>query len=211
MNWRKDVVSQSAFRKQLLERVAGGKASVREVCKQLGVSEKTFYKWRGRYGEFGDAGLENRSRRPGHSPKRTEASLEAEVVELRRQYPDWGARKIESLLKGESIPARSTIHDILQRNQCIASEDSLKSRRFIRFEHEAPNDLWQMDFKGSFQMEDRQTCAPLTVLDDHSRFVFLVRACTNQRHRNGTATPDRSVSDVWIARTHDNGQWSALG
>jgi len=181
VNWRDDVVTQSAFRKQLLERVAAGKSTVREVCQQLGVSEKTFYKWQARYRQWGEQGLENRSRRPLHSPKRTDAVIETRVVELRRKYPDWGARKIESLLECEQVPARSTIHDILQRYQCIDPEDSAKSRRFIRFEHKAPNDLWQMDFKGSFQMENRQVCAPLTVLDDHSRYVLAVRACANQR------------------------------
>ena len=172
MDWRKDVVTQKAFRKGMLDRVAVGNASVREVCQQLGVSEKTFYKWRSRYRQSGEAGLENRSRRPLQSPKRTSTAMEIRVLELRRQYPDWGARKIEELLKSEQAPARSTIHDILRRNGCIDPEDSLKSRPFIRFEHEAPNDLWQMDFKGSFQIENRQICLPLTVLDDHSRFVL---------------------------------------
>jgi len=196
VNWRKNVVSQSAFRKELLERVAGGKASVRQVCEQLGVSEKTFYKWRARYKQWGELGLENQSRRPRHSPKRTDVSLQAEVLEIRRQYPDWGARKIESLLKGEPTPARSTIHDILQRHQCIAAEDSLKSRSFIRFEHPSPNDLWQIDFKGSFQMRNRQHCVPLTILDDHSRFVLLVRACSNQR----SETVQEQLTEVF--RTH---------
>ena len=180
MNWRKDVVSQSAFRKQLLERVATG-ATVRDVCQQLGVSEKTFYKWRSRHERRGEAGLENRSRRPLHSPKRADEEIETKVLELRRQYPDWGARKIQSLLEVEPLPARSTIHAILKRHHCIDPEDSLKSQRYIRFEHAAPNDLWQMDFKGSFAMENREYCAPLTVLDDHSRFVLLVQACSNQR------------------------------
>lgn len=207
MNWRDDVVTQSAFRKQLLERVGSGDASVREVCQQLGVSEKTFYKWQARYRRWGEAGLENRSRRPRHSPKRTDQAIEAEVLELRRRYPDWGARKIESLLKGELRPARSTINDILHRNNCIDLTDSLKSRPFIRFEHKAPNELWQMDFKGAFQMRNRQTCAPLTVLDDHSRFVLLVRACANQRHE----TVQQHLTEVFrtfglpVRMTMDNG------
>jgi hypothetical protein len=49
----------------------------------------------------------------------------------------------------------------------------------MRFEHEAPNRLWQMDFKGHFPYEQGR-CHPLTVLDDHSRFSLGLRACTEE-------------------------------
>jgi transposase InsO family protein len=50
----------------------------------------------------------------------------------------------------------------------------------VRFEHEAPNDLWQMDFKGHVAMA-RGRLHPLTVLDDHSRFAIALEACSNER------------------------------
>ena len=40
-----------------------------------------------------------------------------------------------------------------------------------RFEHAAPNELWQMDFKGHFALRQGR-CHPLTVLDDHSRYAL---------------------------------------
>lgn len=49
-----------------------------------------------------------------------------------------------------------------------------------RFEHEAPNDLWQMDFKGHFEFGQGR-CHPLTVLDDHSRFSIGLKACANEK------------------------------
>ncbi|MDL5602287.1 DDE-type integrase/transposase/recombinase, partial [Bacillus subtilis] len=51
-----------------------------------------------------------------------------------------------------------------------------------RFEHEAPNDLWQMDFKGHFQTQQGQ-CHPLTLIDDHSRFSLAIQACANERRQ----------------------------
>jgi hypothetical protein len=39
-----------------------------------------------------------------------------------------------------------------------------------RFEQEAPNDLWQMDFKGPLATR-AAPCHALTILDDHSRFL----------------------------------------
>ncbi len=34
-----------------------------------------------------------------------------------------------------------------------------------------------MDFKGHFETHQKERCSPLTVLDDHSRFSILLRAC----------------------------------
>jgi len=53
---------------------------------------------------------------------------------------------------------------------------------FIRFEHERPNALLQMDFKGHFAMVQGR-CHPLTLLDDHSRFALLIAACANEQGR----------------------------
>ncbi len=50
------------------------------------------------------------------------------------------------------------------------------NNRFQRFEHEAPNHLWQMDFKGHFEYE-KGRCHPLTILDDHSRYSIKLIAC----------------------------------
>ncbi|NHL00519.1 transposase family protein, partial [Rubrivivax benzoatilyticus] len=49
-----------------------------------------------------------------------------------------------------------------------------------RFEHEAPNALWQIDFKGHFAT-DTQRCHSLTVLDDHSRFSLVLQALAGER------------------------------
>ena len=53
-------------------------------------------------------------------------------------------------------------------------------RRWQRFEHPAPNSLWQMDFKGPVKTLG-QLAHPLMMLDDHSRFNLCLRALANQR------------------------------
>ena len=45
---------------------------------------------------------------------------------------------------------------------------------------EQPNQLWQMDFKGPFHIAN-QPCYPLTILDDHSRYLVGLKACPNQQ------------------------------
>jgi len=55
-------------------------------------------------------------------------------------------------------------------------------RAWIRFEHAAPNDLWQMDFKGNFALRSGR-CHPLTVLDDHSRYKSCLQSAAMSKPR----------------------------
>jgi hypothetical protein len=104
------------------------------------------------------------------------------------------------------MPASSTVHQILVRHGRIDPKESLKHRPFQRFEHPAPNQLWQMDFKGHFAT-DTARCHPLTVLDDHSRFALGLQACSDQR----TQTVQQRLSSIFRIQglperiTMDNG------
>nr|WP_272506690.1 DDE-type integrase/transposase/recombinase [Salinibacter ruber] len=64
----------------------------------------------------------------------------------------------------------------------IREEDTEKSASYQRFEKERSNQLWQMDFKGDFLLDDETRCYPLTVVDDHSRFAVVLEACPDQQH-----------------------------
>jgi transposase InsO family protein len=80
------------------------------------------------------------------------------------------------------VPADSTIHEILCRHQRIDPQGSSKHKAWQRFEHAEPNQLWQMDFKGWFRVGGAGVqCHPLTILDDHSRYVVCLEACANER------------------------------
>jgi transposase InsO family protein len=68
----------------------------------------------------------------------------------------------------------------LNRHGLIDPDEPGGRKDWQRFEHPAPNSLWQMDFKGHFAL-DRGRCHPLTVLDDHSRFNLALRACDNEQ------------------------------
>ena len=156
-------------------------AKIRALCRRYGVSPGTGYKWLERYRKEGEAGLVERSRRPAHSPGRTEGQTEVLILEAARKWPVWGARKLKAWLErqGHAMPAASTIHTILRRNGLHEPEES-PSQHVGRFEHEAPNQLWQMDFKGHFEM-DCGRCHPLTLLDDHSRYLLCLSPCADEK------------------------------
>ena len=79
------------------------------------------------------------------------------------------------------MPAASTITAILRRHGQLDARDGASQANLQRFEHAAPNDLWQRDFKGHFAMTRGGRCQALTVLDDHSRYSIGLRACDNER------------------------------
>jgi transposase InsO family protein len=156
-------------------------ANVRAACRLSGVSPTTGYKWlaRAAAGEPFE-----RSRRPQHSPRATPAALEAAVVEVRKSHPSWGGRKIHHALRlrgVERLPHPNTITDILRRHGLIDPQESERRQPWQRFERAAPNELWQMDFKGHFALTDGRRCHPLTVLDDHSRYAVVLAACADER------------------------------
>ena len=70
--------------------------NMQALCQSFGVSRKTGYKWRDLYLEFGAEGLEDRSRRPHSSPRRSTDELEKAVVALHDKHPCWGARKLKA-------------------------------------------------------------------------------------------------------------------
>ena len=180
----KEVVETVGFRKEIVTLASQPGANIRELCRRFKVSAKTMYKWIGRYRAEGEAGLQNRSRRPHRSPGRMGRVLERKILSMRKKNRGWGARKIGNRLEvlgTANVPVPSAIHRVLQRNGAIDPAESRKHQAWKRFEHEAPNQLWQMDFKGWFRTNDGMPCHPLTVLDDHSRYVVCLEACRNQQ------------------------------
>ena len=157
-------------------------ANVRELCRRFRIGPATGYLWLGRYAAEGRAGLANRSRRPLTSPLRTPEAMEARVLAIRRAHPAWGGRKIRRVLEteGAALPSASTITEILRRHQQLGERGAAAARAGQRFEHAAPNDLWQMDFKGHFALGQGR-CHPLTVLDDHSRYALELGACGDEQ------------------------------
>lgn len=150
----------------------------RDLCLRFNISPQTAYKWLRRYAEQGSAGLQERSRRPFDCPHQTPSDLESEVLALRQAHPAWGGRKISHALGCRIAP--STVTNVLHRHDLIAPRGLETRKPWQRFEHEAPNDLWQMDFKGYFQTQQGQ-CHPLTLIDDHSRFNLAIKACANEQ------------------------------
>ena len=183
MPWKE--ATAMSQRTEFIKGAKGEGINFSTLCRLFEISRKTGYKWLKRDREGGESGPKNRSRRPHRSPRRTIARIETQVLEVRKKHPAWGGRKIRRVLQdqgNEQVPAASTITAILRRHDQIDPEESQKHKSMQRFEHEYPNALWQMDFKGYFPLKEGGYCHPLTVIDDHSRFLVGLKACPNQTY-----------------------------
>ena len=181
MSW-KDVTIMSLRHEFVILALQEG-VNFSNLCRRFEISRKTGYKFLNRYLEEGYNGLRDHSRRPKYSPNETGPQIEQSILAIRDKHPAWGGRKLKRRLEDigyTNIPSPSTITEILKRNNRVSKDESEKHKAWHRFESERPNDLWQMDFKGYFKVQDGR-CHPLTVLDDHSRYSLCIGACRNER------------------------------
>ncbi len=193
-------------------------ANVSELCRRFSISRRVGYKWLGRYEAEGESGLAERSRRPRRSPQPPPEAMEAKVLELRQAHPAWGGRKLRRRLSDlgqEAVPAASTITEILRRHGRLDEAESASHKPFTRFERAAPNDLWQMDFKGHFAIEQGR-CHPLTVLDDHSRYALELAVPASRYAASPRAFPEvlapiEYAPELAVRKVRDKGELSYQG
>lgn len=175
-----------SIKQEFVELASREGANRRELCRRFCISPKTGYALLVRHAQEGAAAFSERSRRPHKSPARTPAPVEQAVIDLRTQHPSWGGRKIARRLLElghAQVPPPSTITTILHLHGLITAQASLAAQHWQRFEHETPNALWQIDFKGDFDTASAR-CYPLTLLDDHSRFNLALQACPSVAARS---------------------------
>lgn len=164
--------------------VAGEAMNVSRVCRECGISPKTFYKYAARCRVEGLAGFEPRSRRPHTSPNKTPADVEDAIVKLRKELADAGyddgAATIQSHLGRDRrfagrVPDESTVHRILVRRGFVTPQPHKRpTGSWCRFEAPAPNEMWQIDHTD--WMTTTATVKVFNIIDDHSRVACASRA-----------------------------------
>ena len=161
---------------------ASGNWSVSELCQRHGICRDTFYEWRKRKATGDPDWFMERSHAPLQCWQTTDGAIAEQVMAMRRRFPYMGPRKILAVLERETPktawPAASTIGDILKRAGLVTA---VKRRRRPLAQQRpctpatAANDEWSVDFKGWFRTRDQRRIDPLTVTDNHSRFLIELR------------------------------------
>lgn len=207
MPWQE--VSTMDLRREFVKLAEQGALSMSALCRRYGISRKTGYKWLNRRRQCGDEALRGQSRRPRRQPRRSSGALERTVLSYRWRFPAWGGRKLARVMRDEGqsvVPSPSTITAILRRHGALHPADKPPPANYRRFEHPYPNDLWQIDFKGTFALS-RGRCHALTMLDDHSRFSLCLAACRDERHETVKSQLIHAFERYGLPRrmTMDNG------
>lgn len=161
-------------RQKLAYLVLSGEVTITQAAQLFGVSRPTAYLWVERAREQGLPLLSEQSRRPHYIARSTPAETEALVLAIKQARPAWGAKKIHASLwpgsQGALVCVR-TVDRILYRNGLTGKRGG-PAPALQRFERDACNELWQMDFKG---MGAKPHLLPLSVIDDCSRFCLALR------------------------------------
>src|SRR6516162_1403701 len=180
MPWKRCSVMDERIR--FVARLLDGE-SMSALCREFAISRKTGYKIFDRYKESGLEALTDRSRRPWRYGNQLPQQVESAILNLKQEKPHWGARKIrERLLRRFScevkVPARSTIHAVLDRNGLVQRRGRKRNRAqgTPLSLGQKPNELWCTDYKGEFLLGNRKYCYPLTVTDHASRYLLLCEA-----------------------------------
>jgi putative transposase len=202
-------------RLRFVQDVLSERFDMTEACARYGVSRKSGYKWLARFEADGRRGLEDQSRAPKHCPHRTAERVTELLVGFRQLHPQWGARKLIRVLRGRHTdirqwPAPSTVADLLARRGLVT-----KRRRRRPSVHPgvvppttaAPNDLWTADFKGQFRTGDHRYCYPLTIADQHTRYLLACRGRLSTQTVTAWPVFERAFREYGVPRAirTDNG------
>jgi transposase InsO family protein len=162
-----------------------GKFTKTELCRHFNISRPTGDAILKRYTTEGWDALEPKNRCHKSHPATTPQHIEETIIELRKKYIHWGARKIRVLMHRDLkldpslIPSETTVNSIMKKHG-LTKIRRLRRRhlkdQFPIFDPTSPNEIWSADFKGKFKMGNRQYCQPLTIADSKTRFLVAIQA-----------------------------------
>lgn len=184
------------------------------LCREFNISRKTGYQIWERYHRFGQEAFIEQKRTPYRYANKLPIQLEMLILEIKKEYPNWGAPKIREKiirkLPDVRPPAISTIHAVLDRHGLVKS--ALKRTRYkaqgtVLTDVTNANDLWCADYKGEFMLTDCKYCYPLTITDYSSRFLLSCEALSTTREEFAFEVFTRTFKEYGLPKAirTDNG------
>jgi IS30 family transposase len=165
---------RGAFRK-----LAKTDLTVTAIAKAFNTTRQTVYRWLRRGKHPGKETFKDQPRQP----KQSKVTMEVELSILKlRTTLKWGTARIQQALYNlpnfilESVNcvqgvllSRETVNKVLARNNQNGYQREFKRWKFFRAQ--APDELWQIDFKGPFSVQGKKYWF-LVCIDDYSRFII---------------------------------------
>ena len=146
MNVHQNAKLTPAGRALLVERLLAGERT-EDVAREMGVSRRTAFKWKKRYREEGEAGLEDRSSRPHRIPNRLLRHRRRQIERLRRKR--WSTPRIA---RETGIPL-STVGAECRRLGLGRLPRLEPPVPVVRYERDRPGELVHLDTKKLARIE----------------------------------------------------------
>jgi transposase InsO family protein len=158
--------------------------TVELVAQEMGVSYAGVSKWLQKYRHEGEEGLKDHDRGPGR--RKIPEPVREKIVELKKEEPTRGIKRISQLLKRVFFLKASseTVRQTLKQEDLIQSPPKPR-RNLVRprfFERATPNQMWQTDIF-TFRLGGRYAYL-IGFMDDYSRYLVGADVFRSQTAEN---------------------------
>jgi len=177
---------------------------------EFGVSAHSINRWVRAYRENGASGLEPKPR-TGGGKSRQPASVRRQVVKLKKEHPEYGARRIADVLKRFFLirTSQCTVHKTLAEEGLVKKprkkpEKNIAKPRF--FERARPNQMWQSDIM-TFRLAGKNAYL-IGFMDDYSRYITSLGLYRSQTAEHVLECYRRGIAEYGVPKEMltDNGR-----
>jgi IS30 family transposase len=169
--------------------------AVTRVAQLFDTTRQTVHRWLKRARHVGREYYKDKVREP--KPSKVTDEVELSILALRSTFK-WGTARIQQGLI--NLPSfirkavrcvqqvrlsRETINNVLAKHGANGYQHEFKRWKFFRAK--APDELWQIDFKGPFSVQGKKYWF-LVCIDDYSRFLVLAEQSDRELTTNEVTT-----------------------
>jgi transposase InsO family protein len=172
------------------------------LSKEVGASKDVIRRWTKAYQEQGETGLRNRVS-PAERYKKLPGAVREKIVEIKKQEPLFGVKRISHLLKRAFFLSASpeTIRRTLRSESLIRPTKKKHPHNITRprfFERSTPNQMWQGDIF-TFRLGGRNAYL-IGFIDDYARYMVGLELYRSQTADQVLEVYRRAVGEYGVAK-----------
>ena len=151
------------------------KLSIKKACKEVGISDPSYYKWKQESLCQGETKNESKAKEEtipkGVVASKIKSEDQDKILEIKASFPYMGVKQLrQHLIRNHKLKySERQIRQLLETNKVPKIKSSFAPQPVRRFERDLPNEMWQTDLM-NFHI-GLESCYLVSFLDDHSRFI----------------------------------------